>query len=113
MKQGDIYFTSLDPAVGREQKGTRPVLIVSNNVFNAITNLPIVVPVTNGGNFARREGFAVRLEGYGLKTTGVVRIDQPRTADLLRRRSSFVERVPYEILADVLGRLEAVFKWRP
>ena len=109
MKQGDIYFMSLDPAFGREQQGTRPVLIISNNPFNGITRLPIILPITKGGNFARREGFAVSLEASGLKTTGIIRCDQPRTADIAIRRAKWIERVPQDILDDVLARVQAIF----
>ena len=37
MRRGDIYLVSLNPAKGREQQGARPVLIVSNDKFNAVT----------------------------------------------------------------------------
>ena len=34
MERGDIYLVSLDPTLGHEQKGTRPVLVVSPGAFN-------------------------------------------------------------------------------
>ena len=63
MKRGDIYLVSLDPTEGREQRGSRPVLIVSPEEFNAATRLPVVCPITTGGDFARRIGFAVPITG--------------------------------------------------
>ena len=63
MQRGDIYLVRLDPAEGREQKGKRPVLIVSPSEFNAVTQLPVVLPITTGGRFARRTGCAVVLAG--------------------------------------------------
>src|SRR5215469_220889 len=84
MKQGDIYVVSLDPTMGHEQKGTRPVVIVSPARFNALTKTPVVLPITTGGQFARTAGFAVPLAGT--RTTGVVRCDQPRTIDIGARR---------------------------
>src|SRR5580700_358893 len=72
-KRGEIWLVGLDPASGHEQKGRRPVLIVSPEVFNRITKLPVILPITSGGNFARTAGFAVPLTGAGTKTTGVVR----------------------------------------
>ena len=80
MKRGDIYLVSLDPTEGREQRGSRPVLIVSPEAFNEATRLPVVCPITNGGDFARRIGFAVPISG--IRTTGVIRCDQPRVLDL-------------------------------
>ena len=52
MKRGDIYLVSLNPKQGREQQGHRPVLIVSPSAFNAASKLPVVLPITNGGDFA-------------------------------------------------------------
>src|ERR1700710_2358847 len=83
LKRGDIYMVSLDPTEGREQRGHRPVLVISPAEFNEATKLPVVLPITNGGDFARRIGFAVPISG--IKTTGVVRCDQPRVVDLQAR----------------------------
>jgi mRNA interferase ChpB len=63
MDRGEIWLVSLDPAAGHEQSGKRPVLIVSKASFNKLTRLPVVVPVTSGGNFARTAGFTVSLKG--------------------------------------------------
>jgi mRNA-degrading endonuclease toxin of MazEF toxin-antitoxin module len=59
MKRGDIYLVSLDPTLGHEQRGQRPVLVISPTEFNAVTKLPVVLPITSGGEFARRISFAV------------------------------------------------------
>src|SRR5690349_25063733 len=85
MERGDIYLVSLDPTAGGEQQGKRPVLVISPGKFNRITGVPIVLPITGGGVFARMEGFAVTLMGAGTQTTGVVRCDQPRALDLRAR----------------------------
>lgn len=44
--QRDIYLASLDPAVGNEQQGMRPVLIISGDALNEMTDLCIVCPLT-------------------------------------------------------------------
>ena len=106
MKRGDIYLVNLDPTEGREQRGHRPVLIVSASDFNAATKLPVVLPITTGGDFARRLGFAVPL--LGIKTTGIVRCDQPRVVDLQARRGRRVEAVPQAIIDDVLARVATI-----
>jgi len=46
MKQGDIYESYLDPTVGSEQGGRRPVLIISGNALNKFANTVIVCPLT-------------------------------------------------------------------
>ena len=46
-KKGDFISLSFDPQTGHEQKGRRPALVVSNDLFNKHTGLAIVCPVTN------------------------------------------------------------------
>jgi len=110
MKRGEIWLVSLDPASGREQEGRRPVLIVSPDAFNQVTKVPVVVPITMGGNFARMAGFAVSLMGAGTKTTGVIRCDQPRALDLSVRGAKRLETVPEAIMEEVLARLSPIFE---
>ncbi|WP_230350831.1 type II toxin-antitoxin system PemK/MazF family toxin [Lelliottia sp. WAP21] len=110
MDRGEIWLVSLDPTIGHEQQGKRPVLIVSSASFNKLTRLPVVVPVTSGGNFARTAGFIVSLDGAGTKTTGVIRCDQPRTLDLDARNGKRLERIPDVLINEVLARLEAILR---
>jgi mRNA interferase ChpB len=108
VKRGDIYLVSLDPRTGHEQRGQRPVLIVSPNGFNEATKLPVILPITSGGEFARRLGFAVPLTG--MLTNGVVRCDQPRVLDIQARGGRKVDTVPLEILAEVLAKVVTLFE---
>jgi len=101
-------MVSLDPTLGPEQRGQRPVLVVSPTQFNEATKLPVVLPITSGGDFARRIGFAVPLAG--IKTTGVVRCNQPRVLDLEARAGRKVDSLPDEILAEVLARVVTLFE---
>jgi mRNA-degrading endonuclease toxin of MazEF toxin-antitoxin module len=110
MERGDIYLVSLDPTSGHEQQGTRPVLVVSPVAFNRITKLPIVLPITTGGNFVRTAGFAVSLADAGTKTKGVVRCDQPRALDLGARHGRRLESVPAPVIEEVLARLAPIFE---
>ena len=109
MKRGDIYLVSLDPVNGREQQGTRPVLIVTHERFNRLTGTPVVLPITSGGNFARFQGFACSLDGTGLQTTGVIRCDQPRSLDISARKGRKLESVPKHVVDDVMAKLQALF----
>ncbi len=110
MERGEIWLVALDPTSGHEQKGRRPVLIVSPGPFNRLTKVPVVVPITSGGNFARTAGFAVPLAGAGTRTAGVVRCDQPRALDLGARGGRKLERVTDAILDDVLAKLAPIFE---
>jgi mRNA-degrading endonuclease toxin of MazEF toxin-antitoxin module len=110
MKRGEIWLVSLDPSSGHEQKGHRPVLIVSPDAFNRVTKVPVVLPITSGGNFARMAGFAVSLTGAGTKTTGIIRCDQPRALDLAARGGRRLESIPDAIMAEVLARIVPIFE---
>lgn len=107
MKRGDIYLVTLDPVEGHEQRGFRPVLIVSPEEFNKATNRPVILPITRGGDFAKKIGFAVLISG--LKTTGIVRCDQPRVLDLQARKGKKVETLPQDTLNEVMARVATIF----
>lgn len=108
MERGEIWLVSLDPTAGREQQGTRPVLIVSPGEFNRVTRAPIVLPITSGGKFARTAGFTVSLDEAGIRTTGVIRCDQPRTIDMEARNGRKLESVPADVSSDVWAKLNAI-----
>jgi len=110
MERGDIYLVSLDPTIGHEQQGKRPVLVISPGRFNRLTGVPVVLPIATVGNFARTAGFAVSLMGAGTQTTGVVRCDQPRALDLRARGGRKIERVPETIVDEVLSRIVTIFE---
>jgi mRNA interferase ChpB len=67
----------------------------------------VVLPITSGGEFARRIGFAVPLSGT--RTNGVIRCDQPCVLDLQARKGKKVESLPSEIVEDVLARTSTLF----
>jgi mRNA interferase ChpB len=110
MERGEIYLVSLDPTAGHEQRGRRPVLVISPGRFNRLTGVPVVLPITTGGGFARTAGFAVSLSGAGTRTTGVVRCDQPRALDLRARGARKVDAIPDEIINEVLSRVSPLFE---
>jgi mRNA-degrading endonuclease toxin of MazEF toxin-antitoxin module len=110
MERGDIWLVSFDPASGHEQQGRRPVLVVSPGAFNRLTGVAIVLPITTGGSFARTAGFVVRLAGTGMRTTGVVRCNQPRAVDLKARGGRRLEGAPDDIVEEVLARVAPLFE---
>ncbi len=105
--RGDIFHVDLDPIMGREQRGKRFVLIVSNDDFNQL-GTPLVCPITQGGDFARSRGYAVSLSGLGLRTQGVILCNQQRTINIEARVGQFIEGVPDFIIDDVVERLYSI-----
>ena len=110
MERGDIYIVPLDPTQGSEQQGTRPVLVVSPRSFNRLTGVPVVLPITQGGDVARTAGFAVSLMGAGISTVGVVSCDQPRAIDMRARKGRKIESLPAAIIDEVLAKLATILE---
>ena len=110
MERGDIWIVGLDPTKGHEQQGTRPVLVVSPGPFNRLTGMPVVLRITQGGNYARMAGFAVSLMGAGTGTAGVVRCDQPRAIDMRARGGRRIESIPAVIMNEVLAKLATILE---
>ncbi|GLH34279.1 type II toxin-antitoxin system ChpB family toxin [Pseudomonas sp. TWI672] len=107
--RGDIVRVNLDPTAGREQQGAgRPALVVTPAAFNAC-GLAVIVPISQGGDFARHAGFAVTLSGAGTQTQGVVLCNQIRTVDLEARGAKRVESVPEVVILDALARVQTLF----
>lgn len=106
--RGDIIVVDFDPALGQEQQGRSPALVITPYEINRLSNIVMVAAITNGGNFARDMGFTVTLMGLGLETTGVIRCDQIRSVDVIQRNASFKEHAPDELCSEVLGKLAAI-----
>jgi mRNA interferase ChpB len=105
--RGDVVSVPLDPAVGHEQKGTRPALVLTTKDFNQLGDV-LVAPITQGGDFSRHAGFAVSLTGTGCRTQGVALINKVRMLDLAARKARRVERAPQAVIDEALGRLVAL-----
>lgn len=90
IKRGVIYLASFAPTAGRETAGTRPVVVVSNDVGNEYAPTVTVIPVTKG-NLVRIYRFEVKLsKGEGnLDADSKAKADQIRTID----RSRLVEHI--------------------
>ena len=109
---GEIWFANLNPTLGREQQGLRPVLVVSEQAFNRL-GLCVICPITQGGAQSRFAGFAATLMGTGCVTQGLVMCNQPRTIDLAARGGHFVEDAGAALLEEVLARLQPIFAGMP
>ncbi len=102
-RQGDIISITLDPQSGHEQKGRRPALVVSRELFNQRTGLAIVCPVTN-----TERGFPFHVpipKGSGL--TGFIMVEQVKSVDYRSRSAKLIEHAGEELLSEVLSILDA------
>lgn len=100
-EQGDIVYLDFDPQAGHEQRGRRPALVVSNDLFNRMNSLTIVCPITHTD---RNSPFHLRLDAR-TRTAGVIMCDQARMLDLRSRHASFEEKAPEEITAEAVDMI--------
>ena len=87
IRRGDIYYADLSPVIGSEQGGTRPVLIVQNDVGNRHSPTVIAAAITSQKDKARLPThIQVNTECSGLTRDSVVLLEQIRTIDKKRLR---------------------------
>lgn len=85
VKRGDIYYADLSPVIGSEQGGTRPVLIVQNDVGNKFSPTVIAAAITSQKFKANLPTHInVNADGCGLSKDSVVLLEQIRTLDKQR-----------------------------
>jgi len=102
-RQGDIIAITLDPQSGHEQKGRRPALVVSKDLFNRSTCLAIVCPLTK-----TERGFPFHVPvAENSSLTGFIMVEQVKSVDYRTRRAKRIERASDELLANVLSILDA------
>ena len=102
-RQGDIIGVTFDPQSGHEQKGRRPALVVSKDLFNRSTGLAIVCPVTNTDR-----GFPFHVPiPKGSKLTGFIMVEQVKSVDFRSRHAKRIEHRNEGLLSEVLSILDA------
>ena len=85
--RGDIYLANLDPIIGSEQGGTRPVLILQNNAGNFFAPTLIVAPITSRAWKKTQQPTHYRIGDVGcLENTSMVLLEQIKTIDKQRIR---------------------------
>ena len=102
-RKGEFIVLDFDPQAGHEQKGRRPALVVSNDLFNKHTGLCIACPITN----ARRDyPFHVSIPP-GQDVTGFVMVEQVKSIDYRSRNLKRIGSAPEPVLQEVLSILDA------
>jgi len=101
---GDIAWVEFDPIRGTEQAGRRPALVLTGRTYHERSRRALVCPITSN---LRQWPFNVALPA-GLKTEGVVLIDQLRAIDRAARMHAIIERAPDDVLVEVKERLAAL-----
>jgi len=86
VKRGEIYYADLSPAVGSEQDGIRPVLVIQNNIGNKYSPTVVIAAITSQ---VKKTGMPTHYSlpaENGLEIASVVLLEQLRTIDKRRLR---------------------------
>ena len=85
MKRGDVYMAGLDPVIGSEQGGRRPVVIVQNDLGNLHAPTVIAVPITSSATKPHLPTHVSIPEGEGgLWRPSIALCEQVRTMEKSR-----------------------------
>ena len=111
--RGDIYFADLSPVIGSEQGGTRPVLVIQNDMGNRHSPTVIVAAITSRvGKTKLPTHIELNAEEYGLPRDSVILLEQIRTID----KSRFTRKIGYlnaEMMKKVDDALTISFGMKP
>lgn len=105
--RGDIYWADLNPVIGSEQGGYRPVLILSHNIFNERSGTVIAVAIASQ---PQRAGFPLSLElsGAKLPKKSWAKISQVRTLSSKRIGERIASASPEELVSIIDGLNETI-----
>ncbi len=84
ISKGDIYYASLDPIVGSEQNGTRPVVIIQNDIGNKYSPTVLVAPLTSKVKSKHNLPTHVLVKSDHIKHNSIVLLEQIRVLDKSR-----------------------------
>ena len=108
---GDVVWADLDPALGHEQRKRRPLIVVSNDKFNARCNLTMTIPITpaDTGYPLHLDVGVVPTEDGSAAVRGFAEVEQLKSLDLPSRNAvkvgSINEAGTDRILSLILGCL--------
>lgn len=101
IKRGDIFYADLNPVVGSEQGGTRPVLIISNDIGNRHSPTVIVAAITSRVHTKAKLPTHTAVNDFeGLDKDSIILLEQIRTIDK-KRLKNHMGTMPDNIMARV------------
>lgn len=105
--RGDIIWADLNPVIGNEQAGLRPIMVLSHDIFNKHSGTVIAVAITSQ---PQRAGFPLTLElkDARLPKQSWVKISQIRTLSVKRLGKKIASAKPEEINLIIEGLNEII-----
>lgn len=83
--RGNLYYANLDPVIGSEQGGTRPVVVLQNKMGNRYSPTVAIAPVTSRLNKMKNLPTHVFIKARGkLRYDSIVLVEQTRVIDKSR-----------------------------
>jgi len=104
--RGEVRWADLNPARGHEQGGTRPIIILSHDIFNERSGTVIAMAITSQ---TQRAGFplTLELEASSLPKRSWIKISQVRTLSV-ERIGDLIETLPPEKLSQLIDGLNEI-----
>lgn len=102
-KQGDIVFLDFTPVLGHEQKGKRPGIVVSKDIFNKNTKMVMICPITSN----EKDFPTHHILKETKKIHGSVLCEHVRSIDYEIRNLKYIETASDVDLLSVLMLLDA------
>ena len=101
IRRGDIYYAELNPVVGSEQGGIRPVLIISNDIGNSHSPTVIIAAITGRTQTKAKLPTHTEVKDVeGLDRDSIILLEQIRTIDK-QRLKNHMGTMPNNIMARV------------
>lgn len=101
IKRGDIFYAELNPVIGSEQGGTRPVLVISNNTGNRHSPTVIIAPITSRTHMKAKLPTHTEVKDFDkLDKDSIILLEQIRTIDK-QRLKQYMGMMPDSIMARV------------
>jgi mRNA interferase MazF len=104
IKSGAVFLANLEPVLGTEQAGIRPVIVVSIDKFHTFSRRAIICPITKNMSPYVTKLFLP----LSTKTKGAVLLDQVRAIDWQKRFIRHIEDVPFEFLKETRILLSSI-----
>ena len=106
IKRGDIFYAELNPVIGSEQGGTRPVLVISNNTGNRHSPTVIIAPITSRTHTKAKLPTHTEVKDFEkLDKDSIILLEQIRTIDK-QRLKNHIGMMPDNVMARVNKALD-------
>ena len=83
--RGSIFYADLNPIIGSEQQGFRPVLILQNNIGNKYSPTTMIAPITTKEYKGKNQPTHVKVKQFNkIRPNSIILLEQIRTIDKSR-----------------------------